>query len=126
MADRALSKTSGAAKRRRRKSKCGAGGKFTAGTAHLVSAIPKNWEGSFVKITVTGGNLAYFFSSNSAAEVDYTAAAADAGASGATVGDYLADGATDHVIVPECSTGIMYFVCAASAASTVVRLRRAS
>jgi hypothetical protein len=93
---------------------------FTATTNHAANAVPKRWEGMFVEITVTGGNLWYFFDKDSDAEVDRTEAASAAGNTGAKVGRYIPSGETRQVIIPEAPAGgSMYFVRESDATTTV-------
>jgi hypothetical protein len=99
--------------------------KFTAGTSSAANAIPREWAGHFVRITVEGGDLHYLFTANASAEVDRAVSATAAGASGATVGDILLNGQSDHVRVPERTTGEIYFVREATASATVY-IRRSS
>lgn len=99
--------------------------KFAATTDSAANAIPRKWHGKHVKLTAVGGNLHFFFSLDSGAECDRTVSATAAGATGATVGDYLANGSSDHVFVPNAPPGTdVYFVREADA-TTVVYARKA-
>ena len=81
---------------------------FTAATTHKCNAIPDNFKGKFVRMIAIGGNVHWFFTSESAAEVDRAAAASDAGTTGVTVGSKLTNGQERHTWVP--STGAtVYF-----------------
>jgi hypothetical protein len=93
--------------------------KFTATTTHAAHAVPKQWCGRYVRVTVVGGDLHFGFSTSSSAEIDTSVSATAAGAS-AKVGDFLADGEVDQVVIPSKNPDeTMYFVREASASCTV-------
>lgn len=95
--------------------------KFTATTDSAVNVLPAEWCGHFVRITPVGGNLHFLFTSDSAATVDGTVAATAAGATGATVGDYVANGYDVYCMVPD--TYPVYFAREADA-TVAVYIRR--
>ena len=75
--------------------------KFAATTDSAVNVLPAEWCGCFIRITAVGGNLHFLLTTDSAATVDRTVSATAAGATDATVGDYLANGDSLYVMVPD-------------------------
>ena len=93
--------------------------KFTAGTTHAANSLPTSWAGKYVSIYVSGGDLHYFFSKSSSAEVDSGVTATAEGAS-TKVGDFIKDGNKEHVRLPSVlPSDTLYFVREASASCTV-------
>jgi hypothetical protein len=88
---------------------------FTATTSSKSDLLPTCFCGSMIRIKPVGGDLHFFFAT-ATATVDNTAAAADAGNVGATVGWYLADGEWEDIMIPP---GTWYFVRQASATTSV-------
>lgn len=108
------------------------GGVLATETSHAANAVPRDWQGQWVEIYVSGGNLHYAFSRSSTAEVDRAVAATAAGAS-VKVGGVIPNGEARHVLVPAATpTGPtdpnaeIYFVRESDALSTVVYMRLAS
>lgn len=91
---------------------------FTAVVTHKCNAIPDAWRGKYVRLIAIGGNVHWFFTTESAAEVDRAAAATDAGTSGVTVGSRLASGQERHVWVPTTGATV-YFAREADTTCTV-------
>lgn len=72
---------------------------FTADATPRVTAIPTAWIGQFVRITVTGTTLQYYFST-SASAVIAAAVPAAAGQQAATLGEFVPADKTITVRVP--------------------------
>lgn len=74
--------------------------KFTClAASNKVNAVPEFMKGQYVSLTAVGGDVMFGFSKSSAAAVDPTVAATDAGAS-TNVGGILKDGITQHFRLP--------------------------
>jgi predicted transcriptional regulator len=113
--------------------------KFTGGDIadtqnHQADAVPDDWQGQYVEIYVTGGDMTYAFSRSATAEVDRSVAASEAGAS-VKVGAIVPNGAVRYVIIPKVKAdgtgnpstdGVVYFVRESSAAGVVCYMRLAS
>jgi hypothetical protein len=101
--------------------------KFTCTTTHAADAIPKSWQGKYVRITSVTGNTYYGFSTRSGAEIDRSVSATAAGASG-KVGDYLPESQALHDRIPTAGAPDtdVYFVREGDNASGVVVIRLAS
>lgn len=102
------------------------GGVLATETSHAANAVPREWQGKWVEIYVTGGNLHYAFSASSTAEVDRSVAATAAGAS-VKVGRVIPNGESRHVYIPpyrsaepDATDGDVYFVRESDAVGTVV------
>lgn len=100
---------------------------FDCNSTSQAHALPADWSGCYIRIKNDSANLAqYFFSKNASATCDETIAAAAAGASSASLGDSIAGGAVDQVLLPYWGpTESMYLVRASVAAATL-RLSKAS
>lgn len=100
---------------------------FTCDSTSRANAIPSSWSGKFIEITNETANLAqYFFSKNSSASCDETIAAADAGASSASLGGSILGNSSKQILLPYWeATELMYFV-RASGTSTSLRLEERS
>jgi hypothetical protein len=109
--------------------------KFTGGqsgteTTHKANALPDTWQGCWIGIYVTGGNMFYALSPNATAEVDRAVAATEAGAS-TKVGAVIPNGVLQFVLVPmrkglEVDDGSIYFVRESDTVGTVAYVWRAS
>ena len=91
---------------------------FTAKATHLCDAVPDDWKGKYVRLIAIGGNVHWFFTSESAAEVNSAAAATDAGTAGATVGSKLVNNQERHTWVPS-GGGTVYFAREADSTCSV-------
>lgn len=96
---------------------------FTCDTSHKVNALPDHWKGRRVGIHAVGGAADVAFSTSASAEVDTSAAAADAGTA-AKAGRTIASGATEYFVLPEPDGKTLYFV--REGAATSIRLHLAS
>lgn len=100
--------------------------KFTGGAAgtetnHAVNPLPAAWQGKWVTMYATGGNLHYAISKFSTAEVDRAVAATAAGAS-TKVGGVLANGFTTMFRLPYATQNLnesLYFARESDAVGTV-------
>jgi hypothetical protein len=100
---------------------------FTCDSTSRANALPASFSGKYIEITNETTNLAqFFFSKNSGATCDETIAAADAGASSASLGGSLAGSASKHLTLPYWANNeTMYFV-RASVTSTSLRVEERS
>lgn len=100
---------------------------FDCNSTSQAHALPAGWSGKYIRIKNDSANLAqYFFSKNASAACDETIAAAAAGAASVSLGDSIAGGAVETVLLPYWApTETMYFVRASTAAATL-RLSEAS
>ena len=108
------------------------GGVLSTETSHKVDAVPRAWQGQWVEIYATGGDLHYAFSRSSTAEVDRAVAATAAGAS-VKVGAVIPNGESRHVQIPLATpagpsdtASEIYFARESSAIGTVAYMRLAS
>lgn len=76
--------------------------KFTLTAASLVGVLPVGWYGHFVRIRPVGGNMWFYITSNASAVVA-NPASDNAGALGATRGEYVANGELFHGRIPDVS-----------------------
>lgn len=101
--------------------------KFTGGqsgteTTHKTNVLPDIWQGKWVTMYVTGGNLHYAITKFSTAEVDRAVSATEAGAS-TKVGGVLANGLTTMFRMPYINNAggeKNYFARESDAVGTVV------
>lgn len=94
---------------------------YTAGTTHACNTVPVELESEYVELQAIGGNIWYFFTMSSTAEVDRAAAASAAGNSGATVGRYLASGNRTQEVVPDHGgAGNRVYICRESDVTNAV------
>ena len=100
---------------------------FTCDATSRANALPAAWAGKYIELTNETANLAqYFFSKNASATCDETIAAADAGASSASLGGSIAGSSSKQVLLPYWrGDETMYFV-RASVTSTSLRLEERS
>ena len=100
---------------------------FTCDSTSRANALPASWSGKYIEITNETANLAqFFFSKNASATCDETIAAADAGASSASLGGSIAGSTSKQLLLPSWQpTETMYFV-RASVTSTSLRLEERS
>jgi hypothetical protein len=100
---------------------------FDCNSTSQANALPAGWSGKYIRIKNDSANLAcFFFSKNASASCDETIAAAAAGAASVSLGDSIAGGAVETVLLPYWQpTETMYFVRASTAAATL-RLSEAS
>ena len=89
---------------------------YSTTTGHNSDLLPAGFAGKYVRITPVGGNLYYHFAPV-AVEVDRTVSATTTGATSAKLGDYLANGMSDHVLLPNLSA--VYFNREADATTSV-------
>lgn len=109
--------------------------KFTGGDIadtqnHQADAVPDDWRGQWVEITVIGGDMHYAFSTSATAEVDRAVAASEAGAS-VKVGDPILAGTSKHVQIPrpgdrDAAESTVYFVRESSTTGVVAYMRLSS
>lgn len=98
---------------------------FNATTASQSHALPKSFNGQYVRVKAQGGTVHFFFAEDDSQEVDATVAGTAAGATGATVAWYLATGEFEDMQLPGTpDTGTIYFVREADV-SCEVSIRRA-
>lgn len=83
--------------------------KFTLTTGSLVGILPVAWYGQFVRIRPVGGNMWFYITSNPAAVVA-NPASDNAGALGATRGEYVANGELFHGQIPYAADGTFLYI----------------
>ncbi len=100
---------------------------FTCDSTSRANALPASFSGKYIEITNETANLAqFFFSKNSGATCDETIAAADAGASSASLGGSIAGSTSKQLLLPYWANNeTMYFV-RASVTSTSLRVEERS
>jgi hypothetical protein len=100
---------------------------FTCDSTSRANALPASWSGKYIEITNETANLAqYFFSQNASATCDETIAAADAGASSASLGGSIAGSASKQVLLPYWANNATVYFVRASVTSTSLRLEERS
>jgi len=100
---------------------------FAASTGHYSNVVPASFLGKYVKLTALNGNVHYHFSTDGAVAVDRTVASSSAGASSTALGDYLAQGQSDHVRLPKPGRDTsVYFNREADSTTAVVYMRLSS
>jgi hypothetical protein len=100
---------------------------FDCGSASQANAVPSSWAGKYIKIKNDSANLAcFFFSKNASATCEETIAAAAAGAASASLGDSIAGGAVETVLLPYIAAGETLYFVRASASAATLRLSESS
>lgn len=99
--------------------------KVDVGTSEVAFKVTA-WKNRYIKITVSGSQLKYVFSTDVALVIDDTTEELDAETPLDDIPDTLEDGASVHEEVPDVPVGSadeMYVIVKAAAADTTVRIR---
>lgn len=94
---------------------------YSCSSASQATAVPSSWAGKYIKIKNDSANLAcFFFSKNASASCDETIGAAADGGASASLGDSIAGGAVETVLLPYINSDeTLYFVRASVSAATL-------
>lgn len=83
--------------------------KFTLTAGSLVGILPVGWYGQFIRIRPVGGNMWFYLTTLSTATVA-NPASDNAGALGATRGEYVANGELFHGQIPTVPDGTFVYI----------------
>jgi hypothetical protein len=83
--------------------------KFTLTAGSLVGALPTGWYDQFVRIRPVGANMWFYITTASGAVVA-NPASDNAGALGATRGEYVANGELFHGKLPDAAPGTTLYI----------------
>lgn len=95
---------------------------YTATTASQCDELPDAWAGHYIRVRAEGGDVDWFVADTSAAAVDRTVAAANAGASSTALGDRLAQYDWDAVVLPKTAGRKNYLVRQGSVSTAALRV----
>lgn len=99
--------------------------KYTLTTGSLVGLLPVAWYGHFVRIRPVGGSMHFYITTLSTATVA-NPASDNAGALGATRGEYVADGELFHGRLPTVPDGAFLYIARIGSAVADVYVTKAS
>lgn len=101
---------------------------FTCDSTSRCNALPGSLAGKFVRVvnTSSSNGAFFYFSSSASASCDETVAATDAGATSASLGEYLPPGATAHLRLPYWNPDQNRYFVRASVSSAPLMIVEAS
>lgn len=98
---------------------------YTATTASKVDALPNSWRGRYAVVTALVDDVWWYLSTDPAAVVDYTIAAADDGAPSSQLGSRLLYGTSRPVVLQVPESGTLYLVRQSSSDDAALQIELA-
>jgi hypothetical protein len=108
---------------------------FTLTTTARNAALPRGYYGNFIRVIPVGANMYWYLAKGTTGGAAASAAVATAasntgsasGATGATVGSYLANGAERQVLCPNANADETVYICwVGDAAGTFMQVEKSS
>lgn len=95
---------------------------YSATSTSQVDALPREWQGHYVRIRAEGGDVDYLVSDYASAAVDHTISATSTGATSTALGDRIPSGDYADVVIPLSAGVTQYLAREASVSTAALRL----